>query len=260
MNAADGLISVADGYIQTIHQRYQHLKNRPFKVIPFGMHSADMQVAIQNIDRYPSILPHNGKINIVYIGRGGYDLLPAFELLLASIKSGLRYKPNIFNKIHIHVIGTSYAPSGTGKSTFKDTIDEYGLAGKVTETTDRIPFYQAINTLRDADLIFLPGPDQPDYTASKIFPYIMAQKPILAILNHKSNALDILKIASKKLILTHDQPEAKVKANIIAYIESLPNEAREFVPLDTMALKKHSSSSYTQTQTGLFDLICNSSQ
>jgi glycosyltransferase involved in cell wall biosynthesis len=260
MNAADGLISVADGYVQTIHERYKHLKNRPFRVIPFAMHSADIQIAIHNIERYPSILPHNGKLNIVYMGRGGYDLLPAFELLLQSIRSGLRYKPHLFNKIHLHLIGTSYAPSGTGKSTLKDTIDEYGLADKVTEMTDRIPFYQAINTLSDADLLFLPGPDQPDYTASKVFPYIMAQKPILAILHPKSSVTGMLQNASEKLILTHNQPKAKIKANIIAYIEAVQTQPKHIVPIYTEALAKHSSVYYTEAQTGLFDMICNLTQ
>jgi glycosyltransferase involved in cell wall biosynthesis len=260
MNAADGLISVADGYVQTIHERYKHLKNRPFRVIPFGMHTQDIQIAMHNMERHPSILTHSGKLNIVYIGRGGYDLLPAFELLLQSIRSGLRYKPHLFNKIHIHLIGTSYAPFGTGKSTFRESIGKYGLTEKVTEITDRIPFYQAINTLRDADLLFLPGPDQPDYTASKIFPYIMAQKPILAIVHPKSSATGMLQNASEKLILTHNQPKARIKANIIAYIEAVQNQSKNIVPIYMDALAKHSSASYTQAQTKLFDLICNVAQ
>ena len=42
------------------------------------------------------------------------------------------------------------------------------------------------------DALFMPGSDDPAYTASKIYPYLLTRKPLLAIFNAESPALAVL--------------------------------------------------------------------
>jgi hypothetical protein len=62
----------------------------------------------------------------------------------------------------------------------------------VSEYTDRIPYFQSLRLLRDADHLIIPGSDDPNYTASKLYPYILSQRPVLAVFNEESSVVDIL--------------------------------------------------------------------
>ena len=62
----------------------------------------------------------------------------------------------------------------------------------VSEVTDRIPYFEALQCLRDADALFVPGSDDPGYTASKIYPYILAKKPLLAVFHAESSVVGLL--------------------------------------------------------------------
>jgi len=50
-----------------------------------------------------------------------------------------------------------------------------------------------LQLLRDADFLVVPGSDDPQYTASKIYPYILARKPLLAIFREDSSVCDVLR-------------------------------------------------------------------
>jgi hypothetical protein len=254
MRAADGLISVSEGYLDTLKDRYSELTTRPSKVIPFGMHLLDLEIAIKNVAAAPSILPENGKKHIVYIGRGGYDLRPAMKLLFNALKYGLKENPEYFTSLQVYLIGTSYAATGTGKESFTTLINEFELQDMVFEQTDRIPFYATINTLRAADLLFIPGPDQPAYTASKLFPYIMAQKPILAIMHAQSNAIEILKHWNDAVILKYDQDE--LSSSIVHYVRKMSDSAQLLPLADFTVFADKSAKSYTRHQTKVFDAVC----
>ena len=62
----------------------------------------------------------------------------------------------------------------------------------VTEYTDRLPYFESLRHLLDADLLFVPGSNDAAYTASKIYPYILAEKPILAIFRDTSSVVEVL--------------------------------------------------------------------
>jgi hypothetical protein len=256
LRAADALISVSEGYIETLKDRYTEIKKCPKQVIPFGMHLLDLEIAIKNRKAAPSILPENGKKHIVYIGRGGHDLKPALELLFKAIIYGLNKNPDLFNALQIHLTGTSYAATGTGVPLFSRLIEEYGLQHMVYEKTDRIPFYSAVNTFKAADLLFIPGPDQAAYTASKIFPYIMAQKPMLAILHADSPAMEILKYSSHALIIKHNQENFNSNPAIFNYLEQVLNKPTSLPSTDFTVFSHNSAKYHTKLQTQIFDTLC----
>lgn len=256
MRAVDGLISVSDGYIKTLHERYPRLKSCPHHTIPFGMHLPDMKIANNHVLCQPSILQLMYKFNLVYIGRGGHDLRPAMKLLLKAVSAGLKQYPQLFKKLHVHLVGTSYAPAGSGKPTFKDQINEYQLSDVFTETTDRIPFYQTLNSLQDADMLFIAGPDQPDYIASKIYPYLMVGRPILGLFNKQSAAVNILKDYAHASVFTYDQEEQLLIGLIQEYLLFKLETYNIDTPISTIPLAHHSSEHYTTLQTRLFDEVC----
>jgi hypothetical protein len=193
MRKVDGLISVSKNYIETLQQRYPVLIGKPAEVITFGAFEVDNAIAIAHEQELKLAFdPKLGKINIIYIGRGGYDMQPAIKLLLLCLQLGLEKNKQKFQQIHFHFIGTSYAPAGTGTPTLQPIAHEMGLSAFVTEHTNRIGYYQSLKNLNHADGLLIVGSNQAAYNASKLYPYIFTKKPLLAIFHQQSNAATIV--------------------------------------------------------------------
>jgi hypothetical protein len=79
-----------------------------------------------------------------------------------------------------------------------------GVADLVSETPQRIPYLEALGLLRKADTILLIGSDEPHYTASKIFPALLAGRPCLALFHRASSAHESLKRHEQVRVLGFD--------------------------------------------------------
>lgn len=258
MRAADGVISVSSGYLSILQKRYAWLKHVPAAVIPFGLHLKDLDLATDNAHIQASVIPKDNYFNLVYVGRGGHDLLPAFKPLLRAINMGLQTDPELFQNLRVWLFGTSYAAAGTGKSTFQDEVASQGLSQIFCESTDRLPYYQTLNTLRRADLLFLPGPDQAEYTASKIFPYLLVKRPILAVTHHASTATSVLSRIPYAQVFSIDQDVSLISAGIKAYVKTALNSPKHRKEIPSPDLNEFSSANLTRVQTQLFNQVCNS--
>jgi hypothetical protein len=192
MKRVDGLIAVSNKYIIDLKSRYNEIKDIPSAVIPFGAFSPDMEIARQNQSHFKNLL-EPGYTNIVYIGRGGADMHKAISFLFDAIKTGMANEPEIFKTLRFYFIGTSYAPAGTGKETIMPLAKEFGIENNVIELTNRISFYHSLATIQHADALFIPGSDDPGYSASKVYPYLLTKKPLIAIFNQNSNVVNMIR-------------------------------------------------------------------
>jgi hypothetical protein len=77
-----------------------------------------------------------------------------------------------------------------------------GVADHVLEHPQRVPYFEALQVLRDAHMLLLPGSDDPQYTPSKIYPYILARRPLLAVLHENSGACDVLRSTGAGTVAT----------------------------------------------------------
>ncbi len=253
MKNCDGLISVSPDYITTLHQRYPQLKTKPSAVIPFGAFEKDFAIAAKNQNVCPPAVQFNSKkINVVYVGRGGADMKIAVQLLLYAIKEALENEAEVFKQFHFYFIGTSYAPKALAKPTIFPLAQQFGLEDQVTEITDRIGFYSTINTLLAADALFIPGSDDPQYSASKIYPYILTKKSILAIFNLESPAIDIFKEFNVKHVYNYQQA---TKDNLQNFFKSLLNSGQKQQQYNPDALKKYAVQQMVLNQCLLFDEV-----
>lgn len=222
MKNLGGLISVSQAYIDTLQNRYKNLKSIPTRVITFGAYAPDFDFVKSNANLFNlPFLKTKDSINIVYVGRGGHDLKIAVSLLFEGLKKGLDENPALFKRLRFHFIGTSYARNGSGKPTIKPIADEMGLSEFVFEQTDRISFYNGIFTLLNAEALIIVGSEDPQYTASKIYPYILAKKPLMAIFHPLSSASKIINECSAgRVISILDKKNA---------VESIHNELTKWL-------------------------------
>jgi hypothetical protein len=117
----------------------------------------------------------------------------ALRSLFRALNLAFASRPELRTRLRLHFIGTAYAPQGCGQKTVEPLAAEAGLGDIVSEITDRIPYFEALQCLLDAEALVVPGSDDPAYTASKIYPYILARKPLLAVFHEESSVVEILR-------------------------------------------------------------------
>lgn len=251
---ADGIITVSDGYCETLMHRYKTLRKEQFKTIPFGGSYHDFEIMEQHVKSSQIRLPQD-KINIIYIGRGGHDLRVALQIIFRGFNIGLKNEPELFSRIHFSFIGTSYAPVGEGIKTILPIAVESGVQKYVTEITDRIPYFETLFLLKKANLLVIPGSVDTSYTASKLYPYLLAEKPLLAVFHQKSNVIDVMKdVKYDTLVTFNEDSDLNICADMcFNHLRKLANANSFF--LDKEAFKKYTAEFKTKQQTDFFDKI-----
>jgi len=247
----DGLISVSEKYIHTLKDRYPAIAAIPSSVITFGAFEPDVQIAANNQDKFP-VLMKTGYKNIIYVGRGGNDMHKALSVFFKAFKEALESNKKIFEQLRFYFIGTSYAPTGKGIPTIVPLAKKFGVDNYVTEITDRISYYHSLTTLQQADGLFIPGSDDPAYTASKIYPYLLVKKPLLAVFNKESSAIAILKEYGLSTVYNYEDVQTE---SIIGFLESIAIGEAGLNTYNNNALEKYSARNMTLKQINLFNQV-----
>lgn len=263
MQTVDGLVSVSQEYIDTLKGRYPALAQVPATVIPFAYSDIDKDVVTRYHSQLQAVKLDSTKLNIVYIGRGGHDLRPALQCFFTGLKAYIDAHPQMKDRIRCHFIGTSYAPGGKGNKTIEPVAKEIGVGEMVTELTGRLSFFETLATLMRADALFIPGSQDRGYTASKIYQYVIAEKPALAIFHHKSSVVDILRNIGYGTVVTFEddyRQRADMVADSYAFIENLVNGTPGNVSYDKERFHEFSADMMTRKQVDFFNTVISRSK
>lgn len=254
MKKVDGIMSVSQKYIDTLSTRYPRIKNIPTSVIPFAALDKDIDVAKNTSIQNPFFSLSDSDINIVYIGRGGNDMVLANTLFLKAIKAGID-KVEEFKKIKVFYIGTSYDASTKAEKTIMPIAKQLGIEDRVIEITQRIPYFQSLKVLSEADILFVPGSDNIGYTASKIYAYAWLEKPLLTLFHSSSSVNTFMEECNIGLALQFDlETESALIEKIIAYIKlSINTEKTNNV--NWTAFEKYTASYQVKKQIELFNSV-----
>jgi hypothetical protein len=161
----------------------------PSLVLPFPGNERDFRRVKDEGVQQAVFDPQDGLQHWVYVGRGGADMALAVRAIFFAISK----LPSPTFNLKLHFIGTSYAAAGQGGKTIEPLAAEYGLEHIVREHPDRIPYSQTLRCLLDAQALIIPGSDDSAYTASKIYPYLLADKPLLAVFHELSSVTPLIR-------------------------------------------------------------------
>lgn len=257
MRNVDGIISVSESYIHTLKKRYPRLNGVPTDVITFASFKGDTDFVKNHTGLFR--LPYKKEaatINLVYAGRGGHDLQDALLILFRAFKQGLANNYETFSRFRFHFLGTSYAAS-QGVPTIYPIAEEMELAEYVKEQTDRIPFYQSIYAQISADALLIIGSNDPQYTASKIYPYIMAERPLIAFFHSKSSAAKIVADTQAGEVVMLDRPEVDGIEQTYHYLAQLAAGTLKKTSPDWKEFERYSAANMTSRQCELFNRVIN---
>jgi len=168
INKADGIVSISKDILQLLNSKCDHPQN--------------CRLVYNGYDNTPAPLPANACPTITYTGvlsvtRLPYPLLAALEELR---KESVRF--------HLKFIG-NVCPE------LKSLIEKHGLLGD-TEYIPYLPHEKSIEQINQSDVLLLVidnVPNNQGILTGKLFEYIGAQRPILAIGNLQGEANQIIR-------------------------------------------------------------------
>jgi hypothetical protein len=136
-------------------------------------------------------------------------MYPAVRAIFAAVRSGLDRAPKLFSRLRLHFVGSSYAPPGVRtEANVAALAHAAGISEFVDERPARVSYLDSLQLLVDSNALLLIGSEEPHYTASKVFPYILSGRPILAVFHEDSSFIDILQNAGSSRVVTFGQDAA----------------------------------------------------
>jgi hypothetical protein len=234
-----GITSVSPEYPRQLARRYPWATALPALVQGFPGAAQDFERLPAMVPGVPPYDPQDGHVHWVYIGRGGRDMAKALRAFFLALRD--QASASLLGSLKLHFIGTSYAAAGAGEKSVAPIAAEFGLGHLVDESPDRIGYLRAMWCLRNADALIVPGSDDPAYTASKIYPYLLAGRPMLAIFHANSSVVDLIGKVGGAVCVAFDSEESTVAiANRIArqWLES--GDFNQALALDAAAFEPYS--------------------
>jgi glycosyltransferase involved in cell wall biosynthesis len=205
VKSADALTAVSQGTIDGIVERIPAAGRIPHGVIPLGFESADFDALERRRIAFDLYDPDDGHIHLVYVG----TLLPNGLQTLRLLLSGLALARQVDERardIRLHLFGTSNQSKGDRHRALP-LAAELGLSDVVTELPGRLDYLDALAALTHASGILLLGSSEPHYTASKLYPALLARRPVLAVFHEKSSVVSILQSVGREptiRVVTYD--------------------------------------------------------
>jgi hypothetical protein len=181
----DGITTVSRAYRDKLCERLAWFGDIPWLEIPFGGAVADFE-RMKSLNIHQRIFNRDdGHIHWVHVGRGGQDMEKSVRALCRALKQEQVTNP-VLRKVRLHFIGTDYAEAGRARKTLEPVAVEEGLEGIFIEHPLRVPYAIALQCLLDAHAIVMPGSSDSAYSASKLYPCILARRPLLAVFHRNS--------------------------------------------------------------------------
>jgi hypothetical protein len=192
LKRVDQIVGVADSYMTGLFSNYPWLRGTRATAIPFGVEPNDFDYVRTNPRKNSVFDLKDGRFHISHVGAGGPGWANVLRAFFKAVQNLRNSNPELFSKVRMHFVGTTYAAK-EGSYQVLPFAREFGVDDMVEEIPRRVPHLEAIQILLDSDALVVVGSEASHYTGSKIFPYILAAKPLLAVLHEESHAGKLLR-------------------------------------------------------------------
>ena len=256
LRAAAGLTAVSSDYLNDLVRRYDWFDPAVGTVLPFGGAGRDFEAVRSTGVMQDLYDPGDGGTHWVCVGRGGADMAPALRGLFRAFRRGREAAgaDSPLRRVRMHFIGTDYAAGDRARYTVAPVAAAEGVADAVDERPHRVPYSVALKCLADADGLLVPGSNDIGYTPSKLYPYLLAKKPTLAILAAGGPAAAVAADLLPEPPVTFGpgaSPDALAAAVRTAWVDRWA--AGEPPPAASGELGEHSAAAMTRRLAGAFD-------
>ena len=193
VRAADAITAVSEGTFRAVQKRIRAAENTPCVEIPIGSDRRDFETLRAQARPNPYFDAHDGRLHISYVGTLlplGFDTLRVVLEAVGCLRDG---RPEAYARLSLHFYGTSNQTTENAPGRVLPEAERLGVADVVDERPARIDYLDALNVRANSSAILLMGSSESHYTASKLYPALMAGRPLLAVFHEKSSVVSILR-------------------------------------------------------------------
>lgn len=187
LGGASHVTAVSRQILTDLQARYQWLTSDRLSSMPYGAEPDDFDAAERLNIQPPDFSSGAGEVTIAFTGAlqpTGRELVSAVLRAVADLRSS---GSDIGRRLRIRFYGTSNLTWGHGRQAVVPLAREHGIEDIVSEIPERIPYLQALSVLRACDVVLVMGSVDRYYHASKLYPAIVAGRPILALCQSESS-------------------------------------------------------------------------
>lgn len=261
VRAADAITAVSARTYEDVQARNPAARRIPCTAIPLGGEPADFDWLRAHPRRNPYFDPQDGLCHVCYVG----TLLPlGFETLRAVLKAAALLRtlqPAVYARLRLHFFGTSNQTSSDAPQRVLPVAREIGVTECVTEIAPRIDYLDALTVQTQAGAILMLGSSERHYTASKLYPGLLARRPLLAIYHEDSSVVEILRRTAQPPVARlisygdRDRAESRVEAicqELSAIIQEGGSHLDQF---DVNAAHEYSAEALAGALADVFDSV-----
>ena len=223
VRAADAITAVSEATYREVQQRNAVAMATPCAEIPLGGEPSDFEHLRASSRKNPFFEKDDGAFHLSYVGTllpKGFETARAFLSALARLKER---DPDVYRKVRVHFFGTSNQrgnqSAGAAEPRVVPEVERLGVDEAVDEMPIRIDYLDALTVLTDSSAILLMGSSERHYTASKLYPALLARRPLLAAYHEASSVVSILRRAARppwaRLITYDEEHRAETRAEAI---------------------------------------------
>lgn len=260
---AGGFISVSPRYIGNLQERYRWMRDRPTATVVFGGSVDDMAAGSRIASAIsPQFTRAQGEVHLVYTGAAGPVGIPALDALFQALGELTRRHGDRARRIHLHFIGTSYGSERDPVPTILPQAERWGVTAQVHERPARVSYLESLQWQAQSDALLLLASADPAYSPSKLYPYFLSGRPILALFREDSGLRLLLQPLGGAVLVGLNaenpagtpQPASAILSFLTAALDGFPEGS---VPPrhPTYFHDHYGAQTLTQRQCTLFDQV-----
>jgi glycosyltransferase involved in cell wall biosynthesis len=214
---ADHITAVSPGTHELLQSRYAFLPADRLSAIPIGVDADDYASLRQGQRACPWVRHEAGIINICYVGNIWTRAHRTVQAIFAALGALRGESPRLYHRLRLTFVGTSNQPLTSAGEVVMPVAHAAGIADIVREIPGRVPYLDALTILLRADIVLLLGSDEPHYTASKLYPALLAERPLFGVFHERSSVCEVMReVGGGKLVTFSDTAPVETKVAEIA--------------------------------------------
>ena len=248
---ADAVTAVSHGTLDGLRKRGLLGAETPTAELPIGSDPSDHEVARRAGKSH--LEKEAGVFDVVYLGTVPEKKVPALRAVLGALGRAF-----FGAKVRFHFIGTSGRVDGDDSMGFGGIAARCNATQLVRLDPRRIPYLDALRTMQTADALLMLGSTEPHYTASKLFPYWLADRPIVGMAHEQSTVVEIAReLGGVRLCQYSGETDVDQAAQCsIEAISALVNRDASVIPArNPAAFAPYAARGIAQAYAKIFDRV-----
>ena len=263
VSAADALTAVSELTYESVAGRYPGAAPDERVTLPIGGEPADFDALRAGGASNTFFDPHDGLCHISYVG----TLLPLGVETMTAVLQAVALvnvrRPEVYARLRLHFFGTSNQTAGDPATIAERVVPiarSLGVADCVSEWPLRVPYLDALRIQLDSQALLLVGSSERHYTASKIYPALLAKRPLLAVYHEASSVVTTLNRVGRAPaihVVTYDDrgAAAAIEGACGALVDLIQSPRYDADAVDLEALQAYSAQVIAGRLAGVLDRV-----